>query len=46
MDVSWSGTDKVSLRLGYPGLMQGVTITDKRNDPALLLALKQQGKLR
>jgi hypothetical protein len=46
MDVSWSATDRVSLRLGYPGPMQGVTITDNRNDPALLLALKEQGKLR
>jgi hypothetical protein len=46
MDASWSAAGKISLTLGYPGLMQGVTITDRRNDPALLLALKQQGKLR
>ncbi|NEU07625.1 hypothetical protein GZH53_04795 [Flavihumibacter sp. R14] len=44
MDVVW-GSDKISMKLGYPGQMQGVIIDDQRNNPNLITALKNQGKL-
>jgi hypothetical protein len=45
MDVDWITGNRINLRLGYPGQMQGVVIDDKRNDPLLLETLKMQGKL-
>src|SRR5688500_12346566 len=35
----------LSMELGYPGPMQGVTIDDQRNNSKLLAALETQGKL-
>ena len=46
MDLDWTWGNKISLKLGYPGQLQGVTIDDKRNDPKLIATLRQQGKLR
>jgi hypothetical protein len=46
MDLDWTSGNKISLKLGYPGQLQGVTIDDKRNDPKLIATLRQQGKLR
>ena len=46
MDLSWSNDNKIMMRLGYPGLLQGVTIDDKRNDPVLIATLANQNKLR
>jgi len=45
MELRWA-TDKIMMKLGYPGQLQGVTIDDKRNDPMLLSALASQNKLR
>lgn len=36
----------VVLRLGYPGVMTGVTIDDQRNNASLLATLNKQNKLR
>lgn len=46
MDVDWTAGNKISLRLGYPGQLQGVTIDDQRNNPNLIATLDKQGKLR
>ena len=46
MGQIWSSDNKIIMRLGYPGQLQGVTIDDKRNDPTLLAALANQNKLR
>lgn len=46
MDIDWPATNKIVLRLGYPGLIQGVTIDDQRNNAKLLVTLKSQGKLK
>ena len=46
MDVDWTTGNKIYLRLGYPGTLQGVTIDDQRNSQKLLSALESQGKLR
>ena len=46
MDLDWPSPNKISLKLGYPGQLQGVTIDDKRNDPKLIATLRQQGKLK
>ena len=46
MDLDWTSGNKISLKLGYPGQLQGVTIDDKRNDPKLIATLSQQGKLK
>ena len=46
MDVAWGTNDQIMMRLGYPSLMQAVTIDDKRNDPTLLSALSKQNKLK
>jgi hypothetical protein len=45
MDLDWTTGNRINLRLGYPGQMQGMIIDDNRNDPKLLETLKQQGKL-
>lgn len=46
MDILWTTDYAIHLRLGYPGLLQGTTIEDSRNDPKLIATLKKQGKLR
>jgi hypothetical protein len=46
MDLSLSSGDKILMRLGYPGLVQGMQVEDKRNDPMLMATLDDQGKLR
>ena len=46
MDVAWGQVNRISMRLGYPGLSIGVTIDDERNNPRVLTALQKQGKLR
>jgi hypothetical protein len=43
MDLDW--VENIFLRLGYPGLQQGVTIDDQRNNSLLIATLKNQGKL-
>jgi hypothetical protein len=43
MDLDW--VENIFLRLGYPGLPQGVTIDDQRNNSLLIATLKNQGKL-
>ena len=45
MDLG-SSNDKIMMRLGYPGLIQGISVEDKRNDPMLVATLANQGKLR
>ncbi len=45
MDFDLLAVDKISLKLGYPGQIQGVTIDDQRNNPLLIATLKNQGKL-
>lgn len=37
---------KATVRLGYPGLIQGQTIEDKRNDKRILRIFKQDNKLK
>lgn len=37
--------NKVHVQLGYPGLIQGTTIPDKRNDERIIQLFKQDNKL-
>ncbi len=46
MNYDLPGGNKISLKLGYPGITAGVTIDDQRNNPKLLASLSAQGKLR
>lgn len=46
MDLDWTSGNKISLKLGYPGQLQGVTIDDERNNQNLIMTLKSQGKLK
>lgn len=47
LDVDSEGTNnKIVLRLGYPGMLSGVTIDDSRNDTRLIDVQKEQGKWR
>jgi len=46
MDIAWTFRDKISLRLGYPGVLDGITIDDQRNHPKLVATLRKQGKLK
>ena len=46
MDVVWGQPGRIFMRLGYPGMLPGVTIDDQRNNPRLLSALHKQRKLR
>ncbi len=46
MSRAFSSENKIAMRLGYPGPLQGVTIDDQRNNEKLLDALRAQGKLR
>ena len=45
MDIDWNAGNKITLNLGYPGTIQGITIDDQRNNPKLIATLKNQGKL-
>lgn len=46
MDVSYSQSNIIGLKLGYPGWIQGHTdIDDQRNHPKILATLLKQGKL-
>ncbi|PCJ82500.1 MAG: hypothetical protein COA49_00070 [Bacteroidetes bacterium] len=38
--------DKISVRLGYPGLVQGQIIQDKRNDERIIEIFKHDNKLK
>ena len=44
MNISYPNSN-LSMRLGYPSPMPGITIDDQRNNPKLLAALEAQGKL-
>ena len=46
MDLDWATGNKISLKLGFPGQLQGVSIDDQRNNASLIAALKNQGKLK
>jgi hypothetical protein len=46
MDLDRTSGNKIDLRLGYPSLMQGVTIDDERNNSKLIATLRNQGKLK
>ena len=46
MDVMLARENKIQMNLGYPGLLQGVTIDDQRNNPTLIATLNAQGKLK
>ncbi len=37
---------RLRMGLGYPGLLQGITVEDQRNQTNLLSALEKQGKLK
>lgn len=41
-----SGNNELRVRLGYPGMIEGDSIPDKRNDPRIINVLKQDKKLR
>jgi hypothetical protein len=46
MDVlNYDGKNELSVKIGYPGLMSGMNIPDKRNDKELLEILKSDHKL-
>ncbi len=46
MDLDWTSGNKINLKLGYPGQLQGVTIDDERNNAKLVATLRNQGKLK
>jgi hypothetical protein len=46
MDLDWTSANKITLKLGYPGQLQGVTIDDERNNSKLVATLSNQGKLK
>ncbi len=46
MDLDWISGNKINLKLGYPGQLQGVTIEDERNNAKLIATLRKQGKLK
>ncbi len=43
--LNYSGKNELEVRLGYPGLIAGDTIPDKRNDKRLLDVLRMDNKL-
>lgn len=45
MNLDWTSGNKINLRIGYPSLLQGVTIEDERNNSNLMATLRNQGKL-
>ncbi len=46
MTVDVTANNKISMDLGYPGMLQGVPIDDQRNHAKLLATLASQGKLK
>jgi len=44
--LDFSGKNELTVRLGYPGIVEGDIIPDRRNDTGLLRVLKQDGKLK
>lgn len=44
-DFNLDASNGITMKLGYPGMIQGSSITDNRNDPTILATLKSQGKL-
>lgn len=46
MDLDFLSGNKIIMKLGYPGQIQGITIEDNRNDPVLTAELAKQNKLR
>lgn len=46
MDLDWTIGNKINLKLGYPGQLQGVAIDDERNNAKLVATLRNQGKLK
>ena len=45
IDLLFAEGNTLHVQLGYPGLMDGMTIQDKRNDPRILDVLRQDKKL-
>jgi hypothetical protein len=46
-DLTFLHTDKIlKINLGYPGITDNIQIPDRRNDPALLQILRNDGKLK
>jgi hypothetical protein len=43
--LNYGGRNELSVRIGYPGLMPGMNIPDKRNDKEMLGILKSDNKL-
>ena len=43
--IDYSGENKLIVKLGYPGLVIGDTIPDKRNDDKIIDVLLRDGKL-
>lgn len=46
MSDLFSGPNKMTVNLGYPGITAGSTIDDQRNNPHLIATLSAQDKLR
>ena len=45
IDLLFADENKLHVQLGYPGLMDGISIPDKRNDPRILEVLRRDNKL-
>jgi hypothetical protein len=45
MSDNFSADNKIKMQLGYPGLLQGTTVEDQRNNPKLIATLRSQGKI-
>ncbi|MFC2112930.1 hypothetical protein ACFLTA_06655 [Bacteroidota bacterium] len=45
IDLVFTEENTLHVQLGYPGLMDGMTIQDKRNDPRILDVLRRDKKL-
>jgi hypothetical protein len=43
--LDYSGRHELKVKLGYPGLVEGDVIPDKRNDEKLLDVLRMDNKL-
>lgn len=41
-----STTSRIQVKLGYPGLVEGQVITDRRNDERIISIFKRDGKLK
>ncbi|MDN3655699.1 hypothetical protein QWZ08_08685 [Ferruginibacter paludis] len=45
MSNIFSADNKIVMQLGYPGMLQGTTVEDQRNNPKLIATLRRQGKI-